>query len=567
MEISVMMNTVAPEPLCAPTVALLASMAGARYGMRTAIRYKHDAEWREQSYTELAAKVRNLSRGLLALDVQPGEHVALCAQTRPEWTHCDLAIAETGAVCVPVYPTDSLAEFEWVLSDAEVRVAICGNAEQIAKIEAVRSRLPRLEYLITIDPVGTQNPKAATMAQIVELGVGIPAGDVDRRAKAVRAEDVATIVYTSGSTGHPKGCVLSHGNWRAALDADQVNLSPRPDDVIYLYLPLAHLLARAVQLITFDNGATLAYFGGDIRQIVAELPEVQPTILPSVPRLFEKVYATVSGLAETMSVEELHTHVRGIFGSRVHQAITGGAPIAPEILQFFADCGVPIFEGYGMTETTAVISMNRQTATKIGTVGRPDRCVEVRIAEDGEILVRGANVFSGYHRNPAATAEVLKDGWLHTGDRGFIDADGYLTITGRKKDLIITSAGNNIAPANLENDLRRCRWIAEAVMLGDRRPYPVALITLDAGEILPWAKEHELPEDLAALSAHQDVKDLIQTELDRVNSPYAPTERIRRFAILDHAMTVEDGELTPTLKVKRSVVAERYASLIDTLYT
>lgn len=561
------MNAVTPEPLGVPTLARLASMAGARYGMRTAIRFTCDGEWREQSYRELAAEVRGISRGILALGVRPGEHVALFAGNRPEWTHCDLAIAEAGAVCVPVYPTDSYAECEGVLFDAEVRVVICGNAEQVRKVEAIRSQLARLEHLIVIDPDATQTSKATTITEIVKLGRGTPTGDVDRRACAVRTEDVATIVYTSGSTGAPKGCVLSHRNLRAALDADQMNLSPRPDDVTYLYLPLANLLARAVQLITLENGACLAYFSGDIQQVLSELPEVRPTNLPSVPRLFEKVYAAASEFAETMSVEELRAHVRRTLGGRVRMAITGGAPIAPEILQFFFNCGIPISESYGMTETTAVISMNTEAATKIGTAGRPGLGVEVRIAQDGEILVRGANVFMGYYSNPAASAEILKDGWLHTDDLGSLDAEGYLTITGRKKELIITSAGNNLAPANLENDLRRCRWIAEAVILGDRRPYPVALITLDPEEILSWAKKHDLPGDLVALAAHQDVNALIQAELDRVNWPHAPAKRIRRFAILDRVMTVEDGELTPTLKVKRSVVAKRYASLIDMLYT
>jgi long-chain acyl-CoA synthetase len=561
-----MNSTLDRVPLGVPNIALLASEAGARLGDRAAIRYKTDGGWRERSYAELATEVRELSRGLLALGVQPGEHVALCAETRPEWTVCDLAIAEVGAVCVPVYPTNSVAECEWVLSDSEARVVICGNAEQVAKVEQIRERLPVLRHLVSIDPVAPES-KATVLADIVALGASISSDDVGRRAAAVRPEDVATIVYTSGTTGNPKGCVLTHGNWRAAMDAAQVNLSPEPGDVTYLYLPLAHLLARATSLITYENGACLAFWGGDIRQIVAELPEVKPTHLPSVPRLFERIYATVSGFIDSgMAPSELHGLVRDAFGGRIRQAATGGAPIAPEILRFFSECGIPIFEGYGMTESTALISANSRKATKIGTVGRAYQGVEIRIAPDGEVLARGANVFPRYHRNPRATEETLKDGWLHTGDLGSLDEDGYLTITGRKKDLIITSAGKNLAPSNLENDLRRCRWIAAAVMLGDRRPYPVALIALDPDEILPWASECGLPEDLAALAASDEVRELIQGVLDEANAGYAPAERIRRFAVLDHAMTVEDGELTPSLKVRRAAVAERYAELVDALY-
>ncbi|MGM1059576.1 AMP-dependent synthetase/ligase [Saccharothrix sp. Mg75] len=561
-----MTREVVHEPLAVPTMALLASAAGAKHGTRTAIRFKRNGEWLERTYTDMAADVRHFARGLLALGVAAGEHIAICAETRAEWTVCDLAIAEVGAVSVPVYPTNSAAEYEWILQDADVRVAICGNVQELAKVTALKPGLRHLDHVISIDPATSPEPVAMTMADVVERGRQVPAEDVERRARAVTPERIATIVYTSGSTGNPKGCLLSHGNWRAALDADQINLSPTPDDVTYLYLPLSHLIARAVQFLSFENGATLAYFGGNTSRIAEELPDVRPTILPSVPRLFEKIYGAVSGLVGTQSEKAVSAHVQGRFGNRLRMAITGGAPIAPEILNFFSGHGVPIFEGYGMTETTAVISMNREEACRIGTVGRPDAGVEVRIAEDGEVLVRGANVFVGYHRNPEATAEVVDNGWLRTGDLGSLDTEGFLTITGRKKEVIITSGGDNLTPANLENELRRCRWIAEAVLIGDQRPYPVALITLDPAEIFPWAQEKQLPADLAVLAVNQDVRDLIRDEVDRVNSAFAPTARVRRFEILAKSLSVADGELTATLKVRRPAVAERYSDVIDEIY-
>jgi long-chain acyl-CoA synthetase len=419
------------------------------------------------------------------------------------------------------------------------------------------------------------------------------------RRSAVRPEDPYTIIYTSGTTGPPKGCVLTHGNYRAMLDSVEAgDLIIRRDDLTYLYLPLAHALALLMQLRSFEVGAAIAYFGGDTRQIVAELAEVRPTYLPSVPRIFEKIYAGVTGSidADTLrrAVEvggavrdlrvsgepvppELQTpfealdgtlfaRVRGAFGGRLREAVTGAAPIATEILEFFWACGVPVLEGYGMTETATGASICTLEAHRFGTVGRALPGVDIRIAADGEILVRGANVFRGYHGDTEASLDAVSDGWLHTGDLGSLDADGYLTITGRKKDIIITAGGKNLTPANLENDLRQTRFVSQAVMYGDRRPYPVLLITLDEEEIVPWATGRGLPADVASLARHPEVAGLIEAEVDRANARYAPIEQVKRFAILGHDLSQESGELTPTLKVKRNVVYERYAPVFDSLY-
>ena len=379
----------------------------------------------------------------------------------------------------------------------------------------------------------------------------------------------------------------------------------QPGERTYLFLPLAHAFALTAQLASYDLGTTIIYFGGDTKKVIEELVETHPTYLPSVPRIFEKLYTAAMKLQEQASDEDrerfkqavklgvevrrrrergepvpaemeqafaaaderLYSRVRTLFGGEIHQAVSGAAPIAAEILEFFYACGVPVLEGWGMTETTAVGTVGTLDHFKFGTVGRPMPGVEVRIAdEDGEILLRGPNVFSEYWRNPEATAETLVDGWLHTGDVGEVDDEGYLKITGRKKDIIITAGGKNLTPANIENDLKQSRFISQAVMYGDRRPYPVALITLDPEEILPWAKEHGLPESLGELADEDEVKELVQVELDRANSNYAQVEQIKKFAILDHDLSIEEGELTPTLKVKRNVINDRYAELFDSLY-
>jgi long-chain acyl-CoA synthetase len=376
----------------------------------------------------------------------------------------------------------------------------------------------------------------------------------------------------------------------------------RGDESVYLFLPLAHAFALLIQLLTFDVGGTIAYFGGDPKQIVPELTETKPTYFPSVPRIFEKIYTLAStSIKEKISEEQfdamvalgvkvrelqargepvppelqkpfdeadeqVFAGVRAIFGGRVRQAVTGAAPIAKEILEFFYAAGVPVLEGYGMTETATVATYSTIEDHKFGTVGRVLPGVEARIADDGELLLKGANIFGGYYRNDDASFGAIVDGWLHTGDLGSIDEDGYVSITGRKKDIIITAGGKNLTPANIENDLKQSRWISQAVMYGDRRPFPVALITLDPEEIGPWAKEQGLPEDPAVLAQEPKVRELIQGVLEKVNERYAQVEQVKKFAILDHDLSQETGELTPTLKVKRNIVNEKYADLFDSLY-
>ncbi|HEY0517091.1 MAG TPA: AMP-dependent synthetase/ligase, partial [Solirubrobacteraceae bacterium] len=411
-------------------------------------------------------------------------------------------------------------------------------------------------------------------------------------------------IYTSGTTGPPKGCVLTHGNYSAIIDMVGEAGEIQGDEVIYLYLPLAHSFALLIQLAVFDLGGTLAYFGGDTKEIIPELQEVKPTYLPSVPRVFEKIYTLAHGAIQAMEPaereqaeqaialgvkvrdminrgesvpqdmqqsfdeadERFFANVRAIFGGSVRHATSGAAPIAKEILEFFWACGVPVLEGYGMTETATAATTSTVAEHKFGTVGKALPGVELKIAEDGEILVKGPNIFNGYHNRADSSFGAVVDGWLHTGDLGSIDEDGYLSITGRKKDIIITAGGKNLTPANVENDLKQCRWISQAVMHGDARPYPVVLITLDEEEMPVFAKEHGLPEDVATLCKEPAVQQLIQQEVDKVNSKYAQVEQVKKFVILDHDLSQATGELTPTLKVKRNVVNEKYAPLFDALY-
>jgi len=579
------------------TVARAAAEAAERFPDRVVVRYRRDGGWRELTYGEVAELVDELALGLIARGLEPGDRVSILANTRPEWTFASLAISRAAGIVVPIYPTNSPEECEWVAGDSQARMIVCEDARQAQKIAQVRERLERLHQVISIEP-GAEGE--GSFEDVRAAGRRGDRSELERRCDGVSPEDPYTIIYTSGTTGPPKGVVLTHGNCASVgVMVEEIGFVSE-QDVSYLYLPLAHAFALTVQLATFGVGSSIVYFGGNAKEIVPELQETMPTYFPSVPRIFEKIYALSTAAApnpeklrQAIAVgvqvrrleqrgeevpadlrtafdaadEGLYRNVQAVFGGKLKQAVSGAAPIAPDILEFFYACGVPVLEGWGMTETTGVGSVNTLDQIRIGTVGRPLPGVEFKLAEDGEILTRGPNVFQEYWRNPGATRDALtEDGWLRTGDLGSIDEDGFVSITGRKKDIIITAGGKNLTPANLENDLKQSRWISQAVMYGDRRPYPVALITLDAEEIVPWARERALPEDLPSLVKREEVCTLIQDELDRVNAKYAQVEQIKRFELLDHDLTEEEGELTPTLKLKRNVVYDRYADVFDKLY-
>ena len=580
------------------TIADLCARAAERFGDQVAIKHKVDGTWRDVTFDEVGEIVTEIGLGLMALGLQPGERVSILCNTRPEWTYADFAISAAGGVVVPIYPTNSPEECEWVAGNSESVCVICEDAEQVAKIVAVRDRLPALRHLIVIDPTGDV-ADAISLDDVRRQGSRSDAELLRARTEAVRPEDPFTFIYTSGTTGPPKGCILTHRNYRSVLDmvADR-GLFDTGDDLVYLFLPLAHAFALLIQLGAVDRGTAIAYYGGDTKAIVGELMEVKPTYLPSVPRIFEKLYTLAQ---QQLTVEELETirtvggqikdlevrgepvpdelreqfaelqpkadFVRNLFGGRLREAVTGAAPIAKEILEFFWGCGIPVLEGYGMTETSTVATSSRPEEHRFGSVGRPLPGVEVKIADDGELLIKGANIFQGYYKNADASFGTIADGWLHTGDLGSVDDDGYVYITGRKKDIIITAGGKNLTPANLENDLKQTRWVSQAVMHGDRRPYPVMLITLDEEEIVPWAQAQGIEDtSIPALARNEQVHALIQAELDKANAKYAQVEQIKKFVILDHDLSQETGELTPTLKVKRNVVNDRYMRLFDELY-
>ncbi|MGW7068515.1 AMP-dependent synthetase/ligase [Streptomyces sp. NPDC054855] len=581
------------------TLAVLTEWAADRHGKLPALRFKSEGgAWQEVSYDELRARVREFGARLLAAGVRPDDRVAILAETRPEWTYAHFAVFAAGAVVVPVYPTAGDDEVEWVVKDSDASVVICENAAQATKIERLRPGLPGVRHVLLMreGEKGTDRNREPDAPDAP--GASDASDALLERARGRVPGDLATIIYTSGTTGLPKGCLLTHGNLGAVLSATLPLIEAGPGDSTYLYLPLAHLLAQLIEFTTLIEGGELCFFGGKIENVVAELAEAKPTHLPSVPRLFEKVYSVVLSLAESQdggrerfeeairigvlaadgalppdlrdAYEEadkaLYGLVRQALGGRVRWALTGGAPIAPHVIDFLRACGIAVYEGYGMTESAGVISLNHPGAVRYGTVGRPVEGCEVRIADDGEVLARGEMVFPGYHGNPAATRDTVDDeGWLHTGDLGALDADGYLSITGRKKDLIITSGGKNLTPSLSELALQQSRFVSRAVMVGDKRPYPVALITLDGEEIGGWVSREGV-ELTGPPSRDPRVRALVQEVVDAANATVSRPARIRDFALLDEDFTVEAGLLTPSLKVRRHAVTERYAGVVEDLY-
>jgi long-chain acyl-CoA synthetase len=584
------------------TIATLV-LDAARSFPGTALRYPEGDAWSQMSYAKLGQAVREVARGLVGLGVQPGDRVAILSNTRAEWTLADFGVMCAGAVVVPVYQTNSPEECQYVLEHSGATAVFCEDEEQIAKVAAIRETLPGLRHVIRF--VG-ESDGALTLDGLRELGAQTADDAIDQRVQAITEDDVATIVYTSGTTGPPKGCMLTHGNLRRTLDGIRQRISIQPgEDIFYLFLPLAHVLARIVQLFSIDAGGELAYWRRDPKKIIDDVALIRPTYLPSVPRVFEKIYTAATAKAEeaggvkaklfgwavgvggevrererrggrpglilkaqhTLADKLVLSKVRALFGGRIKVAITGAAPIDKEIIAFFHSAGVWVMEGYGMTETSAVSTLNTVAEHHLGTVGRPLPGCDVRISEDGEVLMRGMNIFSGYFNNEAATDEAVVDGWLHSGDLGELDGDGYLRITGRKKDLIITSSGKNISPSNIESTLAQNRWISQAVVYGDRRPYLTALLTLDPDQAEALAAKVGADDpDPAALARHDGVRAELQAAVDETNRRFARIEQVKRFAILERDLSQEHEELTPTLKVKRNVVYERYGDRFAALY-
>ncbi|HXD57204.1 MAG TPA: AMP-dependent synthetase/ligase [Thermoleophilaceae bacterium] len=577
------------------TMADMALLAGEKFGDRPALKHKVGDEWIDVSFADLAACVRGVAGGLIDLGIQPNDKVSILSNTRAEWTYSCFGILAAGATCVSIYQTNSPQECHYVLQHSESKAVFVEDAEQLAKVRAVEADLPNLELIIVMEPSGDIGD-AVAFADLLKRGER-RSDDVDERVAGVSLDDNCLYIYTSGTTGPPKGCMLTHGNYRRVSNMVEAQNTLETSEVIYLFLPLAHAFALLIQFVAIDLGSCIAYWEKDPQKIVPNLMEVKPTYFPSVPRIFEKIYTLANSvgdpgeIAQAVEVgfkvrqmqeagqdvpadlqaafdeadKQLFQNVRNLFGGNIRQCSTGAAPIAHEILEFFYACGVPVMEGYGMTETSTVASSNRLDAFRFGSVGKPLPGVEAKIAEDGEVLLRGDNIFHGYFKNPEASSEALADGWLHTGDLGSIDEDGFIYITGRKKDIIITAGGKNITPANLENGLKQNRWISQAVVVGDRRPFLVVLITLDPEEVPVFAEQHGIaPEDVPESEA---MRAAVQEAIDRVNDEVGRVEQIKKFKILPHDLSQETGELTPTLKVKRNVVNEKFAGEIDALYS
>jgi len=601
MSVSSVLPPVAERVTGATTLGRMVLSASER-GEDVALRRPVGDVFESITYRELGERAREIARGLIGLGIERGDVVSILCSTRAEWTLCEAGALCAGAVLAPIYHTNSPEECRHVLSHSEARLVFCEDGEQVAKIEQVRGECPELEHVIVIDGHARN---ASPLAELRLQGATVELEEVERRVLAVAPSDVATLVYTSGTTGPPKGCMLTHANFLAAtamycgqLELDDVQ------PVIYMFLPLAHVLARVAQMVVLDVGGTLVYWRGDSTRILEEVAETEPTHFVAVPRIYEKMHTGVLSALESrgphvrllftwalevgrrariaersgatlgpLSTARLRladrlglAKVRALFGPRLKLALVGAAPIGHELLEFFDACGVLVLEGYGMTESCATATLNPPHAPLFGSVGRALPDSEVMVTEDGEVLMRGPHVFAGYHRDPEATAATFADGWLLTGDTGSLSASGYLTLTGRKKDLIITSSGKNITPVNIENVLRETRWISEAVVYGDRRPYLVCLITLDPDEATKLAEQLGLPADPELMASDERVRAVLQADIDAANARFARIEQVKRFGVLDHDLTQSAGELTPTMKVKRSLVYERYADFFDALY-
>jgi long-chain acyl-CoA synthetase len=582
------------------TLADLLPLAAQVYGDAPAVRYKDGEQWVSRSFNEVREIVRPLALGLAALGVVKGDRVSILGNTRPEWTYFDFAALSIGATVVPIYQTNSPEECRYVLENSDAKVVVVEDDDQLEKIREVREQLPQLQQVVRMTG---SSEDAISIEELTAKGAGDDAR-WESLYSAVTPADICTFIYTSGTTGPPKGCIISHGNYRAMLDMVNSTSVIEDEDVTYLYLPLAHSFALLIQLGSFDLGATIAYWERDPLKIMPNLAELKPTYFPSVPRIFEKIYtAANSGMEKegglkkaifhwaigvgakmraaerggrkpgfllkrqyAFADEKVLSKIRNLFGGQLRLAVSGAAPINPEILRFFDAAGVLVLEGWGMTETSTAATISTPDDFKVGTIGKPFPGCEVRIADDGEILVKGPNVFQGYHKNEEATRETIVDGWLHTGDIGEIEPDGFIKITGRKKDIIITAGGKNITPANLEADIKQHPLVSQCVVVGDRRPYLVALVTLDPEEAAAYAKEHDLQESPEQLAGNADVKASIEAHVEEINKNYARVEQVKKIAILPHDLSQETGELTPTLKVKRAVVTSKHEPEIEALY-
>ena len=579
-----------------------------RFGARpVALRSKRDGRWVDLGYRELADRVQDLSIGLLELGVAPGDRVALLSENRPEWAIADYACLAARCTDVPIYPTLPSRHAEYILRDSSAVAILVSTPAQVDKVLAAKARLPALRHVIAFDRAAVREGVLG-VEEVMARGHGARAAHAEWRARALaaRPDDLATLIYTSGTTGDPKGVMLTHGNIASNVTMCLGLFDFSPADECLSFLPLSHIFERMFgHYMMFQAGVTINY-AESFETVPADMQARRPTVMAAVPRLYEKIYGRVlesvrtsaaprrrifawsrrageawadrviaggrmpASLAVKRAIADrlVFARIRARTGGRIRLFISGGAPLAPEIIRFFYAAGLPIVEGYGLTETSPVIAVNAPGHVRLGTVGRPLPGVEVRTADDGEIVTRGPHVMRGYFDKPDATAEAIdEEGWFHTGDIGVLDGDGFLRITDRKKDLIVTAGGKNIAPQPIENLARSSKFVANAVMLGDRRPFPIMLVVPNLESVKGWAIEQRITvDDPELLLARPDVRQKIEREVRRALRDLAQFEMPKKLLLLTQEFSVETGELTPKLSVRRRVVEDRHREAIESLY-
>ena len=598
------------SPVDAPPENLPAKLltAAAARPDGVSMRHKEFGVWHELTWAEVAEHVRWVALGLRSLGIEPGDTVAIHSENCPQWVFVDLGAQSIGAVAVGIYPTSPTSEVEYLLGHSESRLLVAEDEEQLDKAVEVWEHLDNLAHIVVVDPRGVRildDPRVLTFDELLDRGRAEDPGDHERLVVQISSTDPAIIVYTSGTTGPPKGAMISHRNLHVSSQAWRSVFEIGEGDEVLSYLPLCHIAERVV---TVSNGISHGYivnFGEDPDSFLQDLRDVQPTFFLGVPRVWEKMMAGVQirgadaswskrkmlgfWLAQGAALER--RRVNGTYGphhrlwyglgwllvfrslrrqlgmARVREALSGAAPIAPQVLEFLRSIGIPVREGYGMTENTAVATVTPADDIRIGTVGKPLPGSEVRIADDGEILTRSDGTFLGYFKNPEATAATVVDGWLHTGDVGFMDEDGHLHITDRKKDIIITAGGKNISPSEIENRLKVSPYVREAIVVGDCRKFLTALVGIEGDTVGDWATRQRVPyttyEDLAS---KPEVRDLIDKVVAETNVEFAQVETVKRFELLPIELDHEDGQLTATQKVKRSAIAEQFSDLIEGMY-
>ncbi|MEN9774306.1 MAG: hypothetical protein RL322_1376 [Pseudomonadota bacterium] len=582
-------------------------------GNTCALRQKSFGLWEEVTWTELGAHARRIAMALAAEGLQPGETVAILANTRREWTYADYGILLAGCVSCGVYPTDSPSQVHYLCQDSSTRLIFVEDEEQLDKVLQVRDRLPRLSRVVVFDMKGLRDldePMVVSLDAFEAAGAAFDArhpGQFDQRVASRSADDLAILVYTSGTTGPPKGGMIAHRNICSVLDQFSPAFDANERDDKLTFLPLCHVAERVIgQFHALQTGARLNYVENP-ETIAENIREIAPTVILCVPRVWEKFFSAISlrmrestrlqrsayalalGIGQRVAECQAEGRAvpawlsvtyrlarfvvldnirRAIGVHRLRWAISGAAPISPELIRWYRALGVPLYEGWGMTETAATGALNEPGADRIGTIGRAQPFCEVKISDAGEILIRGPNVFMGYLNLPDKTAETIDaQGWLHTGDVGHVDEQGFIRITDRMKDIIITAGGKNIAPSEIENELKFSPYITDAVVIGDRRAYLTLLIMIDHENVERYAQEQNVPfTSFQSLCRTREVLDLIQGEIDRVNAKFARVEQIKKFRLIEHKLSAEDEELTATMKLKRNLVNQKYSELIESMY-